>query len=119
MIPLALEAAEQLAKEGIQVRVVNARFIKPMDEAVLMQLAKEDIPVVTLEEGAQMGGFGSGVLEYYSLNNIYGMRIKLIGVPDYFVEHGSVKEQRQEVGLTAERLITELQSLVPRKKQRA
>ncbi|MGF9712008.1 1-deoxy-D-xylulose-5-phosphate synthase [Paenibacillus naphthalenovorans] len=119
MIPLALEAAEQLAKEGIQVRVVNARFIKPMDEAMLMQLAKEDIPVVTLEEGAQMGGFGSGVLEYYSLNNIYGMRIKLIGVPDYFVEHGSVKEQRQEVGLTAERLITELQSLVPRKKQRA
>ncbi|WP_210020935.1 MULTISPECIES: 1-deoxy-D-xylulose-5-phosphate synthase [unclassified Paenibacillus] len=119
MIPLAFEAAEQLAKEGIQVRVVNARFIKPMDEAMLMQLAKEDIPLVTLEEGAQMGGFGSGVLEFYSLNNVYGMRVKLIGVPDYFVEHGSVKEQRQEVGLTAERLVTELQSLVPRKRQRA
>lgn len=119
MIPLALEAADLLAKEGIQVRVVNARFIKPMDEAMLMQLAKEDIPIVTLEEGAQMGGFGSGVLEFYSLNNVYGMRVKLIGVPDYFVEHGSVKEQRQEVGLTAERLVTELQTLVPRKKQRA
>lgn len=119
MIPLALEAAELLAKEGIQVRVVNARFIKPMDEAMLMQLAKEDIPVVTLEEGVQMGGFGSGVLEFYSLNNVYGMRIKLVGIPDYFVEHGSVKEQRQEVGLTAERLVTELQTLVPRKRQRA
>lgn len=119
MIPLALEAAEQLAKEGIQVRVINARFIKPMDEAMLMQLANEDIPLVTLEEGAQLGGFGSGVLEFYSLNNVYGMRVKLIGVPDYFVEHGSVKEQRQEVGLTSERLVTELQSLVPRKRQRA
>ncbi|TVY11509.1 1-deoxy-D-xylulose-5-phosphate synthase [Paenibacillus cremeus] len=119
MIPIALEAAEQLAKEGVSVRVVNARFIKPMDESMLLQLAKEDIPVITLEEGAQMGGFGSGVLEYYSSQGVYGMRIKMIGVPDYFVEHGSIPEQRQEVGLTAERLVSELQALVPRKRQRA
>ncbi|MED4601587.1 1-deoxy-D-xylulose-5-phosphate synthase [Paenibacillus validus] len=119
MIPIALEAAETLAKEGVQVRVVNARFIKPMDEAMLNQLAKEDIPVLTLEEGAVMGGFGSGVLEYYSLHNHYGMRVKTIGVPDYFVEHGSVGQQREEVGLTAERLVSELTALVPRKRQRA
>lgn len=119
MIPLALNAAELLSKEGIQTRVINARFIKPMDETMLLQLAKEDIPVITLEEGAQMGGFGSGVLEYYSSQSIYGIRIKIIGVPDYFVEHGSVKEQRQEVGLTAERLVTELQAMVPRKRQHA
>ncbi|MEK8127521.1 1-deoxy-D-xylulose-5-phosphate synthase [Paenibacillus filicis] len=119
MIPVALEAAEALAKEGVQVRVVNARFIKPMDEAMLVQLAKEDIPVVTLEEGAAMGGFGSGVLEFYSLQSIYGMRIKVIGVPDYFVEHGSVKEQYEEVGLTAERVITDINALVPRRRQRA
>ncbi|WFA18462.1 1-deoxy-D-xylulose-5-phosphate synthase [Paenibacillus mucilaginosus] len=119
MIPAALEAAEALAKEGTQVRVVNARFIKPMDEAMLHAIAKEDIPVITVEEGTQLGGFGSGVLEYYSLQGIYGLRIKLVGVPDYFVEHGSVKEQRQEVGLTAERLVQELQTLVPRRRQRA
>ncbi|AFC29795.1 Dxs [Paenibacillus mucilaginosus 3016] len=100
-------------------RVVNARFIKPMDEAMLHAIAKEDIPVITVEEGTQLGGFGSGVLEYYSLQGIYGLRIKLVGVPDYFVEHGSVKEQRQEVGLTAERLVQELQTLVPRRRQRA
>ncbi|MDQ1909518.1 1-deoxy-D-xylulose-5-phosphate synthase [Paenibacillus sp. GD4] len=119
MLPVALEAAELMSKEGQQVRVINARFIKPMDEAMLLQLAKEDLPIITLEEGSQQGGFGSAVLEYYSNQNLYGMRVKIIGIPDYFVEHGSVKEQRQEVGLTSERLVTELQSLVPRKRQRA
>ncbi|CAG7612348.1 1-deoxy-D-xylulose-5-phosphate synthase [Paenibacillus solanacearum] len=119
MIPVALEAAELMAKEGVGVRVVNARFIKPMDEAMLLQLAKEDLPMITLEEGAQMGGFGSGVMEFYSSQNLHGMRVKIIGVPDYFVEHGSVAEQRQEVGFTSERLVAELQALVPRKRQRA
>ncbi|MBE1446101.1 1-deoxy-D-xylulose-5-phosphate synthase [Paenibacillus sp. OAS669] len=119
MIPIAMEAAEQLSKEGIQLRVVNARFIKPMDEAMLLQLAKEHLPIITLEEGAQMGGFGSGVLEFYSSQSIYGLQIKIIGVPDYFVEHGSVGEQRREVGLTVERLVSDVQALMPRKRQRA
>ncbi|WP_281886683.1 1-deoxy-D-xylulose-5-phosphate synthase [Paenibacillus sp. YYML68] len=119
MIPIALDAAEQLAKEGVQLQVVNARFIKPMDEAMLLQLAKASMPIITLEEGAVMGGFGSGVLEFYSLNNIFGMVIKTIGIPDYFVEHGSVGEQRQEVGLTVERLVADIQAIVPRKRQHA
>jgi 1-deoxy-D-xylulose-5-phosphate synthase len=66
MIAIALEAAELLSKDGLQLRVVNARFIKPMDEAMLLQLSKEDLPIITMEEGAQMGGFGSGVLEFYA-----------------------------------------------------
>ncbi|MFE5322891.1 1-deoxy-D-xylulose-5-phosphate synthase [Paenibacillus sp. NPDC056579] len=119
MIPVAMEAAELLSKDGFQLRVVNARFIKPMDEAMLLQLAKENIPIITLEEGAQAGGFGSGVLEFYSHHNLHGMRVKIIGIPDYFVEHGSVPEQRAEVGLTVERVVTEVQALVPRKRQRA
>ncbi|MDF2960015.1 MAG: 1-deoxy-D-xylulose-5-phosphate synthase [Paenibacillus sp.] len=119
MIPLAMEAAEQLGKEGVQLRVINARFIKPMDEAMLLQLAKENIPIITMEEGAQLGGFGSGVLEFYCNRNVYGLQIKILGVPDYFVEHGSVPEQRKEVGLTAERLVSEVKALVPRKRQHA
>jgi len=86
---------------------------------MLLQLAKEDLPMITQEEGVQMGGFGSGVMEFYSSQNLHGMRVKIIGVPDYFVEHGSVAEQRQEVGFTTERLVAELQALVPRKRQRA
>lgn len=119
MVPIAMEAAETLAKEGVQLRVVNARFIKPMDEAMLNQLGSERLPIITLEEGTQLGGFGAGVLEYYSTQDIFGLHIKIIGIPDYFVEHGSVPEQRREVGLTVERLVSEVQTLVPRKRQRA
>ncbi|MCS7461630.1 1-deoxy-D-xylulose-5-phosphate synthase [Paenibacillus doosanensis] len=119
MIQVAMEAAEQLAKEGIQLRVVNARFIKPMDEAMLLQLAKENLPIITLEEGSQAGGFGGGVLEFYSSHSLHGLQIKIVGIPDYFVEHGSVPEQRKEVGLTAERVVTEVHALMPRKRQHA
>jgi 1-deoxy-D-xylulose-5-phosphate synthase len=119
MVQVAEEAAEFLKKEGINLRVVNARFIKPLDEAYLLQLAKEQIPLITMEEGSIEGGFGSAVLEFYAGNGISGLTVKNLGVPDYFVEHGSVKEQRQEVGLTAQNLVAEVQVLMPRKRQRA
>jgi 1-deoxy-D-xylulose-5-phosphate synthase len=119
MVQVAEEAAELLRKEGVNLRVVNARFIKPLDEAYLLQLAKEHIPMITMEESSIEGGFGSAVLEYYARQGIFGLTIKNLGVPDYFVEHGSVKEQRQEVGLTSQNLVAEVQALMPRKRQRA
>ncbi|PCK71163.1 1-deoxy-D-xylulose-5-phosphate synthase-like protein [Paenibacillus larvae subsp. larvae B-3650] len=115
MVQVAEEAAEQLIKDGIQLRVINARFIKPMDEAMLLQLAQENLPLITLEEGAQLGGFGSGVLEFYAEQGIYGMRIKTMGVPDYFVEHGSIREQRCEVGLTSDNIILQVKSFLSRR----
>ena len=66
MVQLAQEAAEHSAKEGINLRVVNARFIKPLDEAYLLQLAKEQIPILTIEEASIEGGMGSAVLEFYA-----------------------------------------------------
>ncbi|MFS0837784.1 1-deoxy-D-xylulose-5-phosphate synthase [Paenibacillus sp. 1P03SA] len=119
MNQVALEAADMLKKEGINLRVINARFIKPLDEAMLLQLAKEHMPIITMEEGSEQGGFGSAVLEFYAKQGIEGVRIRTMGVPDYFVEHGSIKEQRQEVGLTAEHLITQVHTLLPRKRQRS
>ncbi|TDF99816.1 1-deoxy-D-xylulose-5-phosphate synthase [Paenibacillus piri] len=119
MVQEAMEAAEQLAKEGLQLRVVNARFIKPLDEAMLQQLAKENVPIITMEEGAQAGGFGGSVLEYFASHDMHGLQIKILGIPDYFVEHGSVPEQRKETGLTAERLMAEVKALMPRKRQHA
>ncbi|MCD1260693.1 1-deoxy-D-xylulose-5-phosphate synthase [Paenibacillus athensensis] len=119
MVQVAEEAAELLAKDGINLRIVNARFIKPLDEAYLLQLAKEGIPVITMEEGSIQGGMGSAVLEFFAAQSVFGLEIKQLGVPDYFVEHGSVKEQRQEVGLTAHNLAAEVQALMPRKRQRA
>ena len=119
MVQVAEEAAELLAQEGIELRVVNARFIKPLDEAYLLQLANESIPVITMEEGSIQGGFGSSVLEFYAEKRVAPLQVELMGIQDYFVEHGSVKEQRDEVGLTAQHVIAEVKKLVPRKTQRA
>nr|WP_221401228.1 1-deoxy-D-xylulose-5-phosphate synthase [Paenibacillus phyllosphaerae] len=111
MVQVAEEAAEQLKRDGQNVRVINARFIKPLDEAMLLQLAKDGLQIIVLEEGTELGGLGSAILEFYSKQGINGVPIRIIGVPDRFIEHGSIKEQRQETGLTAERVATELRAL--------
>jgi 1-deoxy-D-xylulose-5-phosphate synthase len=111
MVALALSSAERLAAEGIQLRVVNARSIKPLDEPMLHSLAQEGLPIVTMEEGAVQGGFGSAVLEWFAMAGAYGVPIRLMGVPDLFVEHGSIGEQRNEIGLTAERLTDTVKEL--------
>ncbi|SFI57713.1 1-deoxy-D-xylulose-5-phosphate synthase [Paenibacillus sp. UNC496MF] len=118
MIPVAEEAAELLKREGLSVRVVNARFVKPLDEAMLQRIADEGLPMLVLEEGAELGGLGSAVLEFYSLRRRDDAHVRIMGVPDIFVEHGSVKEQRQEVGLTAEHVAAELNTLLPRVRKR-
>lgn len=112
MVQVAEEAAEQLRKEGIRLRVINARFIKPLDSEMLAQLAKERLPIIALEESSAIGGLGSAVLEWYAEHRIFDMRVKPVGVPDCFVEHGSVKEQRNEVGLTPERVVKEVHAML-------
>lgn len=118
MLQVAEEAAELLKREGMNVRIVNARFIKPLDEKMLLTLASEGKNMIVLEEGSELGGLGSSVLEFYSLRGIYGVPVRIIGVPDQFIEHGSIKEQRQEVGLTAERVAAELKNMLPRRIKR-
>ena len=119
MLQIAEEAAELLKREGVSLRIVNARFIKPLDEALLLRLAEERIPIVVMEEGTVLGGLGGAVLEFYALRGIDHMPVRLMGVPDAFVEHGSIKEQRAEAGLTAERAALEVSELLPRQRQRA
>ncbi|ALS28395.1 1-deoxy-D-xylulose-5-phosphate synthase [Paenibacillus cisolokensis] len=103
MIAVAEEAADLLKREGLNVRIVNARFIKPLDGKMLMRLADEGLPIVVMEESSELGGLGSAIMEYYALQGRDGVTIRLMGVPDRFIEHGSIKEQRIEAGLTAER----------------
>jgi 1-deoxy-D-xylulose-5-phosphate synthase len=113
---LAEQAAGQLEAEGYRPMLVNARFCKPLDEALLLRLAREGYKIVTVEEGAQMGGFGSAVLEFLSQAGFHDVPVDIVGVPDYFVEHGSVKEQRREVGLTAEAIAARVRAWMPVKK---
>jgi 1-deoxy-D-xylulose-5-phosphate synthase len=119
MIQVAEEAAELLKRDGLNVQIVNARFIKPLDEELLLSFASEGKHILVIEESSELGGFGSAVMEFYSLRGIYGMPVRIMGVPDIFVEHGSIKEQRAEVGLTGERAAMELRSMLPSRHKRA
>ncbi|MEF2244865.1 MULTISPECIES: 1-deoxy-D-xylulose-5-phosphate synthase [unclassified Paenibacillus] len=113
MLEVAADTADLLKREGMNVQIVNARFIKPLDEELLLKLASEGRRIIVLEEGTELGGFGSSILEFYSLKGIYNVPVKIIGVPDIFVEHGSITEQRAEIGLTAERVAGELRNMLP------
>jgi 1-deoxy-D-xylulose-5-phosphate synthase len=119
MVQIAEEAAVILEAQGVNLQIINARFIKPLDEEMLLKLAKDRTHLITMEEAALQGGFGSAVLEFYAAREIYGIQVKSLGIPDYFVEHGSVKEQRAEVELTVENLVEKVKLMMPRKRQRA
>ncbi|MCM3617621.1 1-deoxy-D-xylulose-5-phosphate synthase [Sutcliffiella horikoshii] len=116
-IGMALEAADYLKKENLGVKVVNARFIKPMDEALLHDLFKSGIPFVTIEEAVLQGGFGSAVVEFAS-DNGYTNRVVRMGIPDRFIEHGSVKELLQEIDLTTEKVVENVKLIAARRKQK-
>ncbi|MCC3373401.1 1-deoxy-D-xylulose-5-phosphate synthase [Cohnella sp. REN36] len=109
MVQVAEEAAELLKRDGLNVRVVNARFVKPIDEEMLMKLEQERIPMLVLEEGAESGGLGGAVLEFFALRDLHPP-VRIAGVPDRFIEHASIKEQRAEVGLTAEHVAGEIRA---------
>jgi len=96
----AIKAAEDLEREGISVTVVNARFIKPLDEELLTKLAKEHDLILTVEENAIKGGFGSAVDEF--LSSWYQGRVVNLGLPDQFVEHGDQNLLRHIVGIDSE-----------------
>ena len=96
----ASEAAEILAQAGLEVTVADARFAKPLDAALLGQLAAEHELLVTVEDGALQGGFGSAVLEHFNDSGLQPPRILRIGLPDRFVTHGKPALLQEEVGLT-------------------
>jgi 1-deoxy-D-xylulose-5-phosphate synthase len=118
-ISMALGAAEKLAKEKVSVKVVNARFIKPMDEKMLHDLLGSNMPILTIEEAVLQGGFGSAVLEFAHDHGYHQAVINRMGIPDRFIEHGSVKELLNEIGLTTSHIIDRVKTIIPKKQKRA
>jgi len=94
----AIEVVKTLKAENVSVALYNMRFVKPLDEKLLHEVGKKFSKVVTLENGVVHGGFGSAVLEFFSENS-YTPAVVRIGLPDQFVEHGSVNELHQLCGL--------------------
>lgn len=111
-IKMALDAADELEKENISVKVVNARFIKPMDTAMLNDIFKDGKPILTIEEAVLQGGFGSAVLEFASSNNFQNVRVERIGIPDLFVEHGDVDKLLEEIHLTKDESVKKIREMI-------
>lgn len=102
MVYPAMEAARLLAADDITCSVINARFIKPLDENLLIKLAQSKKYIITVEENVLAGGFGSAILELLTKNNISINNITCMGLPDKFIPQGSRSELLQDNKLTAE-----------------
>jgi 1-deoxy-D-xylulose-5-phosphate synthase len=113
-VPLALEAADLLAEEGLDVTVADARFAKPLDTELVARLAADHDLLVTVEEGVLSGGFGSAVLEEVNDSGLDAPRILRVGLPDRYVTHGKPALLHREVGFTgkavAERILAAIGS---------
>jgi 1-deoxy-D-xylulose-5-phosphate synthase len=108
----SIEAAKRLAEEGISVAVVNARFVKPLDAAMITALAKKTGRIVTVEEHALQCGFGSAVLECLEAGKLTGVKTLRIGLPDQFIEHGTQKELRKKYGLDADGIYAKVKEFI-------
>ncbi|MGE0760841.1 MAG: 1-deoxy-D-xylulose-5-phosphate synthase [Pirellulaceae bacterium] len=99
LLTSCLAAADQLQSEGCDVGVVNARFAKPVDRELLERIAQDRLFVVTVEEGALIGGFGSAVLDTANEYQIGIGPVRRLGIPDRYIEHGERGELLADLGL--------------------
>jgi len=111
-VKAAMEASSCLRNQGIEATVVNARFVKPLDEELLCSLAAEIKRLITVEENALQGGFGSAVLELLEEKGINGVQVRRLGIPDTFVEHGPQDYLRHKYGIDAEGILRAAQELL-------
>lgn len=98
----AMEAASRLRGQGFRATVVNARYVKPLDDELICSLTSEIKRLVTVEENALQGGFGSAVLELLEENGLRDIKVKRLGIPDAYVEHGPQNLLRHKYGIDAE-----------------
>ncbi|MFH1709743.1 MAG: transketolase C-terminal domain-containing protein, partial [bacterium] len=103
MVNPAIEAAKLAERKGISSTVVNARFIKPLDEKLILQLAKESDKIITIEEGVLDGGFGSAIAELLADKGVE-KPLKRFGLPSKFIEHGARAQILDLYGLTSEKI---------------
>ena len=107
----ALDVAKKLNSVGINLEVVNCRFIKPMDISYLSNAVFKFSNIITLEESNISGGFGDGVSSWL-LEKIFKGKLKRIGLPDSFVQHGSRAEILKSIGLDNDSLFIKIKSTI-------
>lgn len=119
MLQPALAAAAALERKGVRAAVIDPRSVKPLDAEILTRAALETGAVLTVEDHALAGGFGSAVLELFRQQGVLArMAMDAIGLPDVFIEHGSVPELFRKYGLTAEAIEARCLRLLEKKPRR-
>ncbi len=111
----ALEAARLLETQGIATTVLNARFVKPLDRDLILSATRRTGCLVTVEENALHGGFGSAVLELLEQEGITDIRVKRIGIPDRYIEQGSQAQLRKDLGLDAAGIAATVEAFLSQK----
>jgi 1-deoxy-D-xylulose-5-phosphate synthase len=119
MVHPSLQAAENLAKEGIEATVVNARFVKPLDKELLGALLTRVPRLLTVEDHVISGGFGSAVIEFLADEGITGVETRRLGVPDRFIPHGTQDELRKMCGFDKDAIAQAVLQMVRRGKKRS
>ena len=107
----ALEAADQLAKENIEVEIINMRFLKPFDEAMLNETLSRHQRIITVENGTVVGGLGSLLMEFANEKG-FNCKIQKLGVPDKYIEHGTPEELYAECGFDAQGIYSTAKQLL-------
>ncbi len=116
-VPPAIEAAGQLLLKGIEATVINSRFIKPLDSEIIVDTARRIKHIVTVEENVLIGGFGSSVESLLQEAGLTDVKVKAIGIPDKYVEHGTPSILRAKYGLDSNGIVRETIAFLPEVKR--
>ncbi len=98
MVPSAVRVKEELVSQGVSCTLINVRFVKPLDETLILELAKSHEMIVTMEDNAETGGFGQQVRSLI-LDNQISTNTEIVAIPDKFIEQGSIEELQRELGM--------------------
>ena len=104
MVYPSYEAALALERQGVQAAVVNVRFVKPLDEEMILRLAQGKKLIVTAEEGCRLGGFGESILDLLESKHSPHAPVHIAAIPDRFVEHGKREVLLDSIGLSAAKM---------------
>lgn len=119
LLPTCVRAAEKLKEEGLDVGVINARFAKPLDKTTILRAVEQTPLVVTVEEGALEGGFGSAVLEACNTAGVDTRGVVRLGLPDRFVEHAERAELFKDLGLDVDGICRAVRANIDKQVERS
>lgn len=102
---------DRFNKEGISAAHYDMRFAKPLDTELLHEIFKKFSRIITVEEGQEIGGFGTAILEFMA-DNGYSAKIKRLGIPDRFIEHGEIPELRKQIGIDAQSIFSAIKEII-------